>query len=379
MKNYLIVLLFFLFPSFANAQKVVLMEREQGVYKISCTVNGVKMKMVFDTGASAVSISRFMANYLYENDYLAKEDIIGTTKVQTADGNISNNVVINLRDIDISGLHLENVKATVTESQDAPLLLGQSAIEKLGPITIDGNRLIINNERDYLSDEELEKLVEEANYHYNNNNSYAAIEAFKKIDTTVGLTSLGYSKFALSYFRIRDFKNTIDVCVRWDNDNSVEKSTSDKSYIYSMIGDCYSSMKKYRDAIKWTEKALIYDKDDKEALAHDYLTIGSAYLDMDDYENSIIYFERSLKVYLEYLGISQRDILASGAKDSDEYQFLGVIYMDLGYAYDYSGDKYSAIDNMVISAIIGEKLAKDYCMDNRVDYHSRARAMLNRY
>ena len=40
-----------------------------------------------------------------------------------------------------------NVKATIKQQQNAPLLLGQSAIEKLGKITIDGYKLIIHKAR----------------------------------------------------------------------------------------------------------------------------------------------------------------------------------------------------------------------------------------
>lgn len=134
-----------------STQIVIQMEKDGGIYKIPCLVNGAKMKMFFDTGASTVSLSMSMANYLYENDYLKKEDIIGSGMTQTADGSIVDNIIINIRDIEISGLHIENITATVVEAQDAPLLLGQSAIQQLGKISIDGNLLIIHNENNRLS------------------------------------------------------------------------------------------------------------------------------------------------------------------------------------------------------------------------------------
>ena len=55
------------------AQKVIQMENTNGVYRIACSVNGAKMKMIFDTGASAVSMSESMANFLYDNDYITKK------------------------------------------------------------------------------------------------------------------------------------------------------------------------------------------------------------------------------------------------------------------------------------------------------------------
>jgi predicted aspartyl protease len=43
-------------------------------------------------------------------------------------------------------LHLYNVRASIKDQQNAPLLLGQSAIEKLGKVTIDGHKLIIHKD-----------------------------------------------------------------------------------------------------------------------------------------------------------------------------------------------------------------------------------------
>ena len=119
------------------AQKVIELEPYGGVYRISCTVNGAKMKMIFDTGASSVTISKSMASYLFDNDYLSEEDILGVGQTSVANGQIVDHVVINLKDIEIDGLHLSNIKATVIDGQDAPLLLGQTALKELGTYTIE--------------------------------------------------------------------------------------------------------------------------------------------------------------------------------------------------------------------------------------------------
>ena len=36
-----------------RAQTIIQMVEDQGVYKIPCEINGLKVKMVFDTGAAA--------------------------------------------------------------------------------------------------------------------------------------------------------------------------------------------------------------------------------------------------------------------------------------------------------------------------------------
>ncbi len=60
----------------------------------------------------------------------------------TADGNISEGTVINLRDVKLGTLHLKD-KASVVCNQSAPLLLGQSVQSKLGKIEIDNSNKVL--------------------------------------------------------------------------------------------------------------------------------------------------------------------------------------------------------------------------------------------
>lgn len=53
------------------------------------------------------------------------------------------NTKVILRNIEIGGITIKDVAAVISNSLDAPLLLGQSAIQKLGPIQLDGNTLVI--------------------------------------------------------------------------------------------------------------------------------------------------------------------------------------------------------------------------------------------
>ena len=137
MKRILILLILSLFVCNINAQKIIELEGSRsGTYKISCKVNGAKMKMIFDTGASDVSLSLNMAKYLFENDYLTKDDIVDVGKARIADGSVVDNIIINIREIEVDGIILNDVNASIIETQDAPLLFGQSAIQKLGRIEI---------------------------------------------------------------------------------------------------------------------------------------------------------------------------------------------------------------------------------------------------
>ena len=68
--------LFVLIPLFLSAQVTITMEQDGGVYKVPCVVNGAKMKCIFYTGAATVCLSESMAEYLLDNDYIPKDDII---------------------------------------------------------------------------------------------------------------------------------------------------------------------------------------------------------------------------------------------------------------------------------------------------------------
>lgn len=139
--------IFFLLSQNSQAQKVIKMQSEGGVSIIPCKVNGLNLKFVFDTGASNVSISLTEALFMLKNDYLSSDDIIGKEKYKDANGAISEGVKINLKEIEIEGIKIYNVEASIVKNQKAPLLLGQSAISKLGQIQIDlrNNTLTISN------------------------------------------------------------------------------------------------------------------------------------------------------------------------------------------------------------------------------------------
>lgn len=129
------------------------MEKEAGVYKVPCQVNGLKMKFIFDTGAANVSISSTYAEMMLENGYLEESDFKGTTQSILADGSVVDNAVVNLRKVEIAGQTINNVNALVVPSQNAPLLLGQSVIQRLGRVSIDGDYLVIHNANIYTEDE----------------------------------------------------------------------------------------------------------------------------------------------------------------------------------------------------------------------------------
>ena len=114
-----------------------------GVTKVDCTINGLPLNFIFDTGASDVSISQTEASFMFKNGYLSQRDVIGKKLFRTADGRISVGTTFILNHINFGGLELTGVRASVVGNQKAPLLLGQTVLKRLGKIEIDNERRVL--------------------------------------------------------------------------------------------------------------------------------------------------------------------------------------------------------------------------------------------
>ena len=120
-----------------SVSEVDLKKMYGGTYEVACSVNGLPLKMIFDTGASDVTISSVEANFMIKNGYLSDEDVKGKRNYMTASGEIHEGTILRLKEVKLGDAVLKNIEASVVHSQKAPLLLGQSVLEKFGTITID--------------------------------------------------------------------------------------------------------------------------------------------------------------------------------------------------------------------------------------------------
>ncbi len=129
----------------ALPSEIPMRRRRGGTYEVPCAINGLPLKFIFDTGASDVTLSSVEAEFMLKNNYLSENDFRGSRKYLTASGSICDGALVCLKEVIVGDVALKNVEASVVKNQQAPLLLGQSALERLGSITIDNeaSRLII--------------------------------------------------------------------------------------------------------------------------------------------------------------------------------------------------------------------------------------------
>lgn len=205
--NKFFILLFLITNSFNNiySQKTIEMKKINGIYQIPCKVNGIPMNFVFDTGASDVTISVTEAKFLLKQGLLEKVDFIENVNYKMANGEIIEGTKINLKTVEIGGVLLKNISASVIYKQNAPLLLGQSALSKLGQYSINGNQLIINNaiksNNSAIKTNSINK-IEAINYL----NQFLSIKSWA-VETNANFTYNSYSN-SLSFKSLTNFKDS---------------------------------------------------------------------------------------------------------------------------------------------------------------------------
>ncbi len=145
MKRHSLLIFPILFIQQMNAQTIIQMVDYNGVYTIPCEVNGMRCRMLFDTGASKVSLSESFCELLLDNGLVSLSDFVGEGRMITADGRIIDHAELMLHTLKIGDITLKDVPAVVINSQNAPMLFGQSAIQMLGEVSIKGDKLYIKD------------------------------------------------------------------------------------------------------------------------------------------------------------------------------------------------------------------------------------------
>lgn len=123
-----------------NKKIIIKMTSRDGVYTIPVKVNGIDLEFIFDTGASNVSISETEATFLVKQGRLKEEDMRGKQKFIDANGDVSEGRMVNLSEVQIGDRKLNNVEASIVNNQVAPLLLGQSLLERFGKVIVDNKK-----------------------------------------------------------------------------------------------------------------------------------------------------------------------------------------------------------------------------------------------
>jgi len=113
------------------------MTKKGGVWEVPCVINDLEANFIFDSGSSDVFISLDFFSVMMKQGSITKEDIIGEQEFMDASGNINKNITFNIKKIKIGDVTLKDIKGSVSDNISTPLLLGQTALSKLGEFKSD--------------------------------------------------------------------------------------------------------------------------------------------------------------------------------------------------------------------------------------------------
>ena len=305
----MLILSFMLIQGIVSAlgQIVIEMTPQGKVYSLPGKVNGLELNFIFDTGASDVYLSMTEAIFMLKNGYLTKNDFTGVSYSQIANGDIVENTTVVLREVEIGGIKLPNVTASISHNLDAPLLLGQSAIQKLGPIQLDGNRLIIQNGKGFKSDKQAWELY---------NKSFQDIEAEDYETAILNLTkalecaidkklrSLLYGELATAYYRSNKKELAIECCHKGLGENPMNEQLGYNLgvYLYEM-GEIRQAEKAFNQQISKFENIVPNNKNMRAAT---YSYLAEIQYNNGEYINAETNYQKSLNISANsaaYLGL----------------------------------------------------------------------------
>ena len=291
----------------ASAQITIEMKREGNVYIIPGTVNGLDMNFVFDTGASDVYLSLTEAIFMLKHGYLVESDIQGVSYSKIANGAIVENTDVILREMEIAGIKIKNVKASISHSTSAPLLLGLSAIEKLGPIQLDGNKLIIQNEKNFKSNEKAIEcyyrgfqLIEAGQYE----NAITILQEGLKYGIDSVIRSNLHQELSAAYYNLGQYDIAIKYCHNGLGDNPYNQMLCyNLGVLLYEVRDFTQSEKAFKELInKFKNK----DNVDIVILSSSYAYLGDIQLSKGEIMNAISSYNESLSIKTNsqaYLGL----------------------------------------------------------------------------
>ncbi len=374
-----------------HSEVVIPMQQKGGVYWVSCKVNGAKMKMIFDTGASAVSFSLNMAQYLYDNEYISDLDILEQGKSQTGDGRIVDHLKINIKDLEIGGLHIENVAAIVMSNQSAPLLLGQSAIQKLGRIQIEGSNLIILDADDELTDEVIDQYAETAIQAMSESDYMKSELYYSKLYNGGYLNNKGLWEYAFACYMNGNYEKALRIYKKLENSEYTKANAynfaSIQINLYKQIAGCYIELNKDDFSEYYVDKAisiipkymkLVSGKSittDDTIIPAIYSNFANSFMDKENYSTAARLYRKALGSYAKHHKLSTTalwNIMVGKSPKTTLLKDESVQYAAFYYAkckwlsYSISDEEFNSI--LLSLAHNNNECAKVFCNENGIKY-----------
>ena len=117
---------------------VIRLKKVSGVYTIPVQLNdAVIVSLIIDSGAADMMLSPKVANILLRSGTLTEDNFLPGQIYRLADGSRKKHMRARLRSVTLGNRTFRDVTFSISGSDDSPMLLGQSLLERLGKYTID--------------------------------------------------------------------------------------------------------------------------------------------------------------------------------------------------------------------------------------------------
>jgi aspartyl protease family protein len=128
-------------------QNEIKLTQNGGVYEVPISINDVlKISVILDSGAADVSIAPDVALTLIRTGTIEKSDWLPGQIYTFGDGSKAESARFNLKSISIGNKTFNKIACSISNNVNAPMLLGQSVLKRLGRYTIDYNKGVIQFE-----------------------------------------------------------------------------------------------------------------------------------------------------------------------------------------------------------------------------------------
>jgi len=128
-----------------SSDTIKITKSQSGLIEIPIVLNDVlRINFIFDSGASEVSLSPDVALTLIRTGTISENDWLPSKTYTFADGSKAKSKRFLIKKLIIGNQVLTNIEASISNSIEAPMIIGQNVMKKLGSVTIDNrNQLLI--------------------------------------------------------------------------------------------------------------------------------------------------------------------------------------------------------------------------------------------
>ena len=317
----------------AGAQtKIKLNPESDGVYTMDATLNGVGVRTYYTEESWFASVSSTTYLFLYENGYIAPNDVKGMTVLKMPDGSTIKAGSFIIKNLRFGNVIVKDLPAFVIKKQSVPLVVGNSSFDCFGEVVLKDNELLI----------------------------YDGIEREVDMQTVPGAAIGSLDSLRLAVQRHIDASEYKEAAACLETLKSKEELGMYDEYQYILL---LNALGRNDETIKLAEKWLTSYQGRTTYL--DYWmfdALGDAHAKKGNHLESIDNYERAVSEYYAMFSMTEKDMLKSPRQDNT----LGDTLFDLARQYAANGNVMKSQHCYFVSAKCGNETAIEVCEQYRI-------------